>query len=68
MTTGMKVKQTLVSLQGAKATLDSYSELVASSAERQAFKASAEKLAAIVQRLEKRVRELEFEEPQYKGF
>lgn len=68
MTTYSKVKQTLVSLQGAQATLEMYSQIAQTKTARNAFRRNAQRLEGVVERLNKRLQSLEFEEPQYKGF
>lgn len=68
MTTYSKVKQTLVSLEGAKATMEMYGQLAQKEQSRKIFRRNAQKLEVVIERLKKRLQMLEFEEPQYKGF
>mgnify|MGYP001193044938 CR=1 FL=1 len=68
MTVGSKVKQTVASLKGAQATLAMYAELSQHEADQKTFERNALKVERIVKRLEERVKQLDFEEPQYKGF
>ncbi|PTM57763.1 DUF1657 domain-containing protein [Desmospora activa] len=68
MTTYSKVKQTLVSLQGAKATMESYAQLAQDEGTRKSFRRNAERLDEVLARLKRRIQSMEFEEPQYKGF
>jgi Protein of unknown function (DUF1657) len=67
VTTYSKVKQTLVSLEGTKATLERYSMISEDQHARQAFRRNADKLQVVIDRLKKRVQTMEMEEPQYKG-
>ncbi|RAL21349.1 DUF1657 domain-containing protein [Thermoflavimicrobium daqui] len=68
MTTYSRVKQTLVSLKGAQANLERYSLIAQDEAAKKTFQRSAEKLQLITDRLQKRIQNMEWEEPQYKGF
>jgi hypothetical protein len=68
MTTYAKVKETLVSLEGAKATVDTYGQIVQDKTVRNVFRRSSDQLERVIERLKKRLRELELEEPQYRGF
>lgn len=68
MTIGSQVKQTAASLKGVKATLDLYSAQTASKQEKEIFERNSKKVANVIEVLEQRVAQLEFEEPQYKGF
>ncbi len=68
MTTYSKVRQTLASLEGAKATMDVYGQISQDEHARQLFRRNAQKLEIVLDRLQKRIREMELEEPQFKGF
>ncbi|MBA4494966.1 DUF1657 domain-containing protein [Paenactinomyces guangxiensis] len=68
MTTYSKVKQTLVSLEGAKATMEMYGQIAQDEQARKTFRRNAQRLDVVLERLEKRLQTLEFEEPQFKGF
>lgn len=68
MTVSAQVKQTLSSLKGARATLETFAEIERNNDAREAFFSSARKIGRVIGDLEKRVGLLEFEEPQYKGF
>jgi GrpB-like predicted nucleotidyltransferase (UPF0157 family) len=68
MTVGSKVKQTLASLKGIEATLRVYSAQSRNQEEMQAFTDALNTTEEIVKDLEMRVKTLEYEEPQYKGF
>jgi len=68
MTISAQVRQTLASLKGVQATLETF----ASSEENQEAKAilsrNTQRINHVVRDMEKRLGVLEFEEPQYKGF
>ncbi|MCG9967361.1 DUF1657 domain-containing protein [Pelotomaculum terephthalicicum JT] len=68
MTISAQVRQTLASLKGVQATLETF----ASSEENQEAKAilrrNTQRINHVVRDMEKRLSVLEFEEPQYKGF
>lgn len=68
MTTHAKVKQTIASLEGAKATMEMYGQMVQEENARMTFQRSTERLDNIIEHLQKRQQQMEFEEPQYKGF
>lgn len=68
MTIGSQVKQTAASLKGVKATLDLYVSQTASIQEKEIFERNSQRVAQVMEVLERRIAQLEFEEPQYKGF
>lgn len=68
MTVGSQVKQTQASLKGVKATLDLYALQSTKEEEKELYQRNSEKVASVLKFMEQRVAELEFEEPQYKGF
>lgn len=67
MTTYSKVKQTLISLEGAKATMEMIGQITQEQGARQSLDRNAQKLDVVIKRLKKRVQKMELEEPQYKG-
>lgn len=67
MTVGSKVKQTLASLKGVESTLRLYSLQSANEEERMVYKKALKTAESVIQDLEYRIKEIEFEEPQYKG-
>ena len=67
MTVATQVKQTIVSLKGAQATMRLYEEHCRNEDTRLAFHEAMETVTEIVNALEGRQRELEFQEPQYQG-
>ncbi|WP_425447659.1 DUF1657 domain-containing protein [Dethiothermospora halolimnae] len=68
MTVSSQVKNTLASLKGVQETLRMYSTQSQSKEERKIYKESIEVTKFIIEDLENRIKKLEFEEPQYKGY
>lgn len=68
MTVGSKVKQTLASLKGIEGTLRIYSVQSQNEDERKAFEEALQETERVVNDLELRIKTLEYQEPQYKGF
>ena len=68
MTVSSQVKQTLASLKSAQATLSLYVEQSRSEETKSAFQDAAKITAEIITGMEERLKVLEFEEPQYRGF
>ncbi len=68
VTVGSKVKQTVASLKGAHATLAMYAQIMEQEKDKQTFHEVTEQMDYVIHQLEERVKRLEFEEPQYKGF
>ncbi len=68
MTVASQVKQTVASLKGTKATLDAFFTITQEEEIRELLGRNNEKLTSIIDHLEQRVKTLEFQEPQYKGF
>lgn len=67
MTVGSQVKQTLVNLKGIEGTLRIYSIQERNKQAEAAYKESLQIIDKIIKDLDKRIKTLEFEEPQYKG-
>lgn len=68
MTVASQVKQTLASLKGAQASLETFALNTQNQQAKQLYTQAAEQTKSILSNLEQRVTELENEEPQYKGF
>jgi hypothetical protein len=68
MTVGSQVKQTVASLKGIQATLEVYAKQSEEENTKTVFTETAEITKEIVEDLEARVKVLEFQEPQYKGY
>lgn len=68
MTVGSQVKQTAASLKGVKATLDIYASQSPKEEEKVIYERNSKTIGTIIEFLEERISQLEYEEPQYKGF
>ena len=68
MTVAAQIKQTVASLKGIQATLDTFSSFAEDKEAKTLLKNNSQKVVQVIDRLEQRVKVLEFEEPQYKGF
>ncbi|GAB6087727.1 DUF1657 domain-containing protein [Alkaliphilus crotonatoxidans] len=68
MTVASQVKQTYASLKGACATIKMYGEYHPDPEIKALFSDCHEKLERITRQVEKRVGQIEREEPQFKGF
>ncbi len=68
MTVASQVKQTLSSLKGVEATLNAFALKSESEEAQKVFRETCLVTRRIVTDIEKRVGELERQEPQYKGF
>ncbi|MGE5701404.1 MAG: DUF1657 domain-containing protein [Clostridia bacterium] len=68
MTVSAQVKQTLASLKGAQANLESFALSTQNQQAKQLYTQAAQDTQSIVTSLEQRCQQLEQEEPQYKGF
>jgi ABC-type transporter Mla subunit MlaD len=68
MTIAAQVKQTFVSLKSAKATLESLKVRTNVPEAKETFESAEADILEIVKDLQKRINDLEREEPQYKGF
>ncbi|MBS3977891.1 MAG: DUF1657 domain-containing protein [Syntrophomonadaceae bacterium] len=67
MTVAGQVKQTIASLKGAQATLQTFASFEKTEAQ-EVFEQNAGRIGRVIIDLEKRLQTLEFAEPQYKGF
>jgi len=68
MTVGSQVKQTIASLKGARSTLELFAVIETNDEAVKIMKRNASCIENVINDMEKRLGELEFEEPQYKGF
>ncbi|WP_025027712.1 DUF1657 domain-containing protein [Caldalkalibacillus mannanilyticus] len=68
MTVASQIKQTLAALKGAQATLQTYAEHHPDQNIKAEFKNCENRLENMIQGLETRIQQIEFEEPQYKGY
>ncbi|MEG6523795.1 DUF1657 domain-containing protein [Desulfotomaculum sp. 1211_IL3151] len=67
VTVAAQVKQTLASLKGTQATLEVFHRIEQDEANIKLLQNNSQRIHEIIERLENRVKILEFEEPQYKG-
>ncbi len=68
MTVASRVKQTHASLKGAEATMKNYALHHPDQDVKELFNECHNKMKKIVIEMEKRIKEIENEEPQFKGF
>lgn len=68
MTVSSQVKQTLATLKGVQGTLRTYSIQSQVEEEKAAYRDALQITNHIIQDLESRLKVLEYEEPQFKGF
>lgn len=68
MTIGSQVKQTIASLKGARSTLESFVIIEKNDEAIEIMRLNVSRIGNVINDMEKRLGELEFEEPQYKGF
>jgi len=68
MTVGAKVKQTAANLKGSQSTLRAYAVQAENVETKAVFQEALETVNNIIQDLDNRIKTLEFEEPQYKGY
>ena len=68
MTISAQIKQTLASLKGARATLETFAATGGNPELNALLHRNSQRVALVIGDMEKRLGVLEFEEPQYKGF
>lgn len=68
MTVASQVKQCLASLKSAQASLEQFALNTQNQEAKSLFSSAAQSTQQIVQKLENRLQQIEFEEPQYRGF
>lgn len=68
MTVASQVKQTMASLKGVQATLETFASFEANKESKQLLAQNAQRVTQVIRAMENRLGILEFEEPQYKGF
>ena len=68
MTVSSQVKQTMASLNGSQAMLQAYITQLQDTETKEVFQQSLEVIEQITGDLDKRIQNLELEEPQYKGY
>jgi len=67
MTVASKVKQTIANLQGIKSTLEIYAAQCQDEEAASAYQEGSRVVSETASDLEKRLKTLEFEEPEYRG-
>ncbi|MBS4539345.1 DUF1657 domain-containing protein [Clostridium sp. D2Q-11] len=67
MTVASQVKQTIATLKGIESTLELYSLQSYNEDEKSVYNNSLDTTKKVIYDLEKRLKQLEYEEPQYKG-
>ncbi len=68
MTVSTQVKQTLASLKGVRATLETFASIEENREAKAILSRNAERIKQVIRDIDQRVGVLEYEEPQYKGF
>ena len=68
MTVGTKVKQTLANLKGCQADFESYAMETQDQQAKQLWTQAAQQTQSLINQVESRVKQIEQQEPQYKGF
>ncbi|KAB2952098.1 DUF1657 domain-containing protein [Heliorestis acidaminivorans] len=68
MTVGSQIKTTVAGLKSAVGSLEQFALQTQNKKAKDLFTSSAQQTQTIVDQLESRVKEIEQEEPQYKGF
>ncbi|WP_031513942.1 DUF1657 domain-containing protein [Desulfofalx alkaliphila] len=68
MTVATQVKQTLATLKGVCSTLEAFMSFEQDEKTKALLQKNTRRLGAVIDDLEERVKTLEYEEPQYKGF
>ena len=68
MTVGTKVKQTLANLKGCQADFESYAMETQDQRAKQLWTQAAQQTQSLINQVESRVKQIEQQEPQYKGF
>ncbi len=68
MTVSSQTKQTLASLKGVQATLETFALHEEDPDSKELYRKNSLRLKQVVDSLEERIAVLELEEPQYKGF
>jgi len=67
MTVATRLKETMAALKGARASLDIYRQQERNTRELDQLNRAVLELRNIMQDLDRRIKSVEFEEPQYKG-
>jgi len=68
MTVGSQVKQTIAGLKSAQASFEQFALQTENKQAKQLYENAAQQTMTILESLQPRIKEIEQEEPQYKGF
>ncbi|WP_174613077.1 DUF1657 domain-containing protein [Virgibacillus ihumii] len=68
MTVSSQVKQTLAGLKSAQASFEQFALQTENKAAKQMYENAAQQTQSVLQSVEPRIKQMESEEPQYKGF
>ncbi|MDR5658942.1 DUF1657 domain-containing protein [Serpentinicella sp. ANB-PHB4] len=68
MTIGVNVKKTIANLKGSKSTMKIYAIQAQNDETKNTYEQAVKMTDEIIKDLEERLKKLEYEEPQYKGF
>lgn len=68
MTVASQLKQTIASLQGAAASISTYAEHHPDEEVKELFRSCQREIESILQELNQRLGQIEYEEPQFKGY
>jgi hypothetical protein len=68
MTVASQIKQTLASLKGAESTIKTYAAHHPDPVSKEEFKTCEQKIKIIIGDIERRIQQIEYEEPQFKGY
>ena len=68
MTVASKIKQTLSTLKGVKSTIGTFAMHHPDQTTKNEFYACEKKVDMMIRGIEERVQQIEFEEPQFKGY
>lgn len=68
MTVGSQVKQTIAGLKSAQASFEQFALQTENQSAKKLYETAAQQTQAILDQVEPRMKQLETEEPQYKGF
>ena len=68
MTVASQLKQTMSSLKGSVATLETFATYSENTEAKDVLEKNIQRIKGVVDKFENRLKVVEFEEPQYKGF
>ena len=68
MTVASQLKQTMSTLKGSISTLETFASYTENAEAKDVLERNIKKISSVVDGFENRIKSIEFEEPQYKGF